>query len=85
MLKITESNKDDFVIGFYHIKAFLDSYYDCLAITYIDLALEINKTSKVPQSILKGKLNIDEFEDGEIIYQPLGVVFLGKNKREQLT
>lgn len=83
--KIAKTNKDDFVIGFANVKAFLNRYYDYLAITDIDLALAINKTSKVPQCLLKVKLNIDDFEDGEIIHQPLGVVFLGKNKREQLT
>lgn len=53
--------------------------------TYIDLALAINKTSKVPQSISKGKLNINDFEDGTIIHQPLGVVVLGENIREKIT
>lgn len=47
--KITETNKDDFFfIGYAHLKAFLDSYYDYLAIIDIDLALAMNKTLKVP-------------------------------------
>lgn len=82
--KITETNKDDFVNGFAYIKSFLDRYYDYLAIIVIDLSLAIKKTSKVPQSLLKGKLNIDDFEDTETIHQPRGVVFIGKNNRGKM-
>lgn len=46
--KIIETNNDPFIVSFAHIKTFLDSYYKYLAITYIDLALFINKTLKVP-------------------------------------
>lgn len=56
--KLIETNKDDFVVGVAHIKSFLDNYFDYLVVTDIELAIAINKTSKVPQSLLKGKLNI---------------------------
>lgn len=46
--KITETNKDAFAFGFDHIKSFLDSHYDYLAIKDIDLSLDVSKTSKVP-------------------------------------
>lgn len=73
--KVAEENSDVFVLGYAHIKALLDCYYKYLAITDIDLSKAINKSSKVPQSLLKGKLNIDKFEDGEVIHTPFGVVF----------
>ena len=47
--------------------------------------MAVNKTSKVPQSLLNGKLNIDKFEDEDIIHQPLGVVFRGNNKNGKMT
>lgn len=40
--KITETDKDDFVIRLPHVKPFLDSYYDYLEIADIYLALTIN-------------------------------------------
>ena len=76
--KIPETNRNDFILGFGHIKAFLDSYYEYLAITDNDLVIAIKKTVKVPQTLAKAKLNINEFEDGEIIHHPYGVVFGGK-------
>lgn len=41
--------------------------------------MEINKRSKVPKALLKGEINIKDYEDGEIKHQPLGDVFQGKN------
>lgn len=46
--KVAETSKHAFVIGFGYINAFLDSYYEYLAITDIDLSLAINMTSNVP-------------------------------------
>lgn len=77
-------NINTFVIGFGHIETFLDSYYEYLVIKNIDFALAINKPSKVPQSLLKGRMNIDKLEDGEIIYNPFGIVFRRKNKKGKL-
>ncbi|CAI9259193.1 unnamed protein product [Lactuca saligna] len=77
--KIIENNKDDLIISFAHIKFFIDNYYDFLEITDIELALTIKKPLKSPQSFLRGKININDYEPCEIIHQPLGVVFQGKN------
>ena len=81
---VTETNKDDFLIGFAHIKVF-NNYYECLVITYIELAIAVNKSPKVPQSLLNGKINIHKYEYGEIIHQPMRVVFRGKNKNGRMT
>ncbi|CAH1453467.1 unnamed protein product [Lactuca virosa] len=83
--KITETNKDNFIIGFTHIKVFTGNYYDYLAIIDIELATTVKKPLKVPQSLLRGKLNINDFEDCKIIHQPLGVVFRGKNRNGRMT
>lgn len=74
-------NRKAFIIGYTHIKSFIDCNYGYLAVNNIDLAMADNKTSKVPQSLLKGRLNINEFEDGEIIHKAISVVFQGKNRR----
>lgn len=63
----------------------MDNYYDFLEITNIELAIAVNKTLKVPQSLLKGEINIDKYEDREIIHQCMGVVFRGKNKNGRMT
>lgn len=39
-----------------------------------------NNVSKVPKELLKGKISIKDYEDGEIIQDPFGVVFNGKGK-----
>lgn len=73
--KVAEENRNVFVLGYAHIKAFVDCYYEYFSITDIHLSMAINKSSKVPQSLLRGKLNIVEFKDGEIIHKTFGVVF----------
>lgn len=83
ILKKAETNRNALVIGFGHAKAFLDSYYEYLAITDIDLTLAINKTSKVPQPLLKGRMNIDKFEDSEIIHHPFWRNFSRKEQEGQ--
>ena len=42
------NNKDDFLMGFTHIKIFIDNYYDCLVVNEIKLAMVVNRISKVP-------------------------------------
>ena len=69
--KLQVNRKEDFLIGFAHIKVFIHNYYDCLAMTDIELAMVVNRTSKVPQSMLKGKGSLKDYEDGEIIHKPL--------------
>lgn len=83
--KLQKHKKDDFFIGFAHIKAFIDNHYDCLAVTDIELAIAVNRTSKVPQLMLKGHVSLKDYVDGEIVHKPLGVVFLGKNKNGKMT
>lgn len=35
--------------------------------------------------MLKGQGSLKNFEDGEIVLKPLGVVFVGKNKHNKVT
>ena len=83
--KLQLNNKDDFMIGFAHIKVFINNYYDCLFVIDIELALAVNRNSKVPQSMMKGQVSLKDYVDGEIVHKPLGVVFLGKNKNRKMT
>lgn len=85
VLKLQANKKEDFVIGFAHIKLFINDYYDCLGMTDVELALAMNRTVTVPQSMLKGQGSLKNFEDGEICLKPLGVVFVGKNKNKKVT
>lgn len=39
--KLQVNNKEDFLLGFAHIKLFIDNYYDCLALTDVELTLEM--------------------------------------------
>lgn len=53
--KLVKTNKEVFIGWFAHIKAFVDSYYEYLANMDIDIAFAINKSSPMPQSLLRGK------------------------------
>lgn len=68
-----------YIIGYIHINGFLDCYLAHLALTDYEFTTAFNKNSKVPKSLLKLKINVDDYIDGEIINEPLGVVFHGKN------
>lgn len=76
--KLQENNKDDLLIVFAYIKVFIANYYDCLSIRCIELEMAVKRTSKVPQSLLKEKTDLSKYVNGEIVHQPLGVVFQGK-------
>lgn len=45
--QVAEENQNAFIIGYAQNKAFIDLYYSYMAETNIDLAMAINKTSKV--------------------------------------
>lgn len=82
--QIDEDKRKPFAIGYGHIKAFIDFYYDSLAVIEIDIAMAMNMTSKVPKSLLKVLKDLEKFKDGEIIHKPFGVVIYGNNKKGEL-
>lgn len=51
-----------------------------MALTNIDLSIIFNQ-KKVPKVLLKGKISIKDYEDGEIIHDPFEVLFAGKAKK----
>lgn len=79
------TSKEYFFLGFARIKLFIDNYYDCLALTDVELALVMGKQINLPQSLLKGIGSLMNFDDGEICVKPLGIVFVGKNKNNNNT
>ena len=68
-------DKAAYIIEYGHIKAFLDAYFVHLALIDNDLSIIFNKRPEVPNDLLKGKMNNEDFEYGEIIHKPLGVEF----------
>ena len=62
--KLQVNNKEDFLIGLAHIKLFIDKYYDCLALTDVQLAIAMGCQVKVPLLLLKGQGNLKDFDDG---------------------
>ena len=69
--KLQGTSKEDFMLGLAHIKIFIDNYFNCLALTDVELALTIGKRITVPQSILKSKADFIPYDDGEICLKPL--------------
>ena len=43
------TNKEDFLIGFAHIKLFIDNYYENLTLADVELTLAIGNEITVPQ------------------------------------
>lgn len=79
--KLQITSKEDFLIGFCHIKLFIDNYYSYRVLTYVELALAMEKQIIVPQSLMKIQAILKGFEDVEICLKPLGNAFIGKNKK----
>ncbi|CAH1424772.1 unnamed protein product [Lactuca virosa] len=77
-------NKRTYVLGYGHLKTFLDAYFTHLALIDINLSTHLKRTSKVPKALLKGKMSKKDYEDGEIVHDPLGVVFIGKSKKDNM-
>lgn len=69
------------IIGYSHTKSFIYYYFPHLELTNFEFSTSSKKNPKFPNSILKGKMNIDDYEDGEIIMKPKGVVFQGKDMK----
>lgn len=68
-------DKTQYIIGYSHTKSFIDYYFSHLALIYNGFANSFKKKPNVPKTILKGKENIDDYGDDEILSQPGGVVF----------
>lgn len=79
--QINKDKRKAFFIGYGYFKAFIDCYYDYLAVIDIDLAIAINETSKGTKYLVKVWKDLEKFEDGEIIQKPFGVIFQGKKKK----
>ncbi|CAH1435832.1 unnamed protein product [Lactuca virosa] len=75
-------DKTTYVLGYGHLKTFLDAYFAHLATIDIDLSTDFNISLRVPKPLLKGKISIKDFEYGEIMHDPLGYVFIRKGKKE---
>lgn len=84
-MKLQGTSKDEYPLGLAHIKLFIDNYYDCLALTDVELALAMGKEITVHQSLLKSQANLKKCVDGEICLKPLGIVFVGKSKKGKNT
>ena len=51
----------------------------------VELALEMGKQVSMPISMFKGIGSLKNYEHGEICLNPLGIVFIGKNKKGRNT
>ena len=83
--KIQGTSKEVLRLGLGHIKLFIDNYYDCLALTDVELALSMRKEIMVPQSVLKIQVDLKMYVDGEISLKPFGIFFVGKSKKGKET
>lgn len=64
-----------YIIRYSHIKSFINCYFVRLTLRDYKFTTSFKKKSKVPESISKGKLNIDDYAYGEIVNKRKGVVF----------
>ena len=83
--KLQQVNNKDFMISNENLKIFIDGYYGALASTDINLDTTLGKKVYVPNSRIKNQSLLKNYEDGEICLKPLGIVFVGKNKKGPVT
>ncbi|CAI9282257.1 unnamed protein product [Lactuca saligna] len=77
-------DKTTYVLRYGHLKTFVDAYVVHLALTDIDLSTHFKIRLKVPKALLKEKISIKDYEDGDIVHDPLGVVFIGKGEKDNI-
>ena len=53
--QLQATDKDVLRLGFGHIKIFIDNYYDCLALTDLELASALRKEVKVAMEVTKSQ------------------------------
>lgn len=53
LIKYQIQDKTSYIIGYGHIKRFLDGYFAHLALTNIDLSIAFNRMSKVPKGFIE--------------------------------
>lgn len=58
--KLQVNKKEGFLLGFADIKLFIDDYYDCIALTNMELALVIGKQTNV-SIFIEGSRKLGEF------------------------
>ncbi|CAH1416732.1 unnamed protein product [Lactuca virosa] len=76
-------DKITYVLGYGHLKTFLDDYFAHLALTDIDLSNHFNRRLKVPKALLKGKISIKDYDDVKIVHDHFGVVLIGKGTKKR--
>ena len=69
-----------FRLGLAHIKIFINNYYECLALTDVELATAKGLEVKVRMEVTKNQAELKKFVDGEICLKPFGLVFVGMDK-----
>ena len=69
-----------FRLGLAHIKIFINNYYECLALTDVELATAKGLEVKVPMEATKTQVELKKYANEEICLKPFGLVFTGKDK-----
>ena len=71
---------EEFKLGVAHIKIFIENYYECLALTDVELATAKGMEIKAAMAPSKTQAELKKYADGEICLKPFGLVFVGKDK-----
>ena len=80
---LQNTEPEEFKLGVAHIKIFIENYYECLALTDVELATTKGMEIKSPMAPSKTQAELKKYVDGEICSKPLGLVFAGKTKLEK--
>ena len=77
---LRETDPEVFRLGLAHIKIFFDNYYECLALTDVELATTKGLTVKVSKELPLTQPELKKYAGGEICLKPFVLVFAGKDK-----
>lgn len=65
-MKLQVTSNEVLRLGIGHIKIFIENYYDCLALTDVELSTALGKEVKVDMVVVKSQADLMKFDDGEI-------------------
>lgn len=71
------TNKKVYVIGYAYLKNYIDFYFAHLGLFDFEITKTYNKPEKNPKTTIDD-VDLEQYDDGEILLKALGVVFQGK-------
>ena len=77
---LQNTDLDEYKLEVTHIKIFIENYYECLALTDVELSTTKGLEITAPMAPSKTQADLKKYVDGKIYLKSFGLVFSGKDK-----